>query len=96
MSTKTCGQKGGIMKLVNTKTSRAILEFKEGKPCFYSKFLENEMRQIGIEIPHGLRGSYQGKTHITLDDTEFERAFKEIYYTQYMNPSQFKWQERAF
>ena len=80
------------MRLVNCKTHRAVLEFKEGRPVFFSKFLEHEMRQMGVAIPHGLRGIYQGKTSVTLEDTDFERAFKEIYYVTYMDPKQFKWQ----
>jgi len=80
------------MRLVNLKSRRPIVEFREGKPVFYSKFLEHEMRQIGIAIPHGLRGIYHGKTTVTLEDHEFERAFKEIYYVTYMSPDQFHWQ----
>lgn len=79
------------MRLVNLKTNRPILEFKEGKPVFYSKFFEHEMCEMGIEIPHGLRGTYQGKTTITPYDSDFEKAFREIYYATYMNPDQFKW-----
>ena len=80
------------MRLINKKNQKPIVEFRGTQTIFHSKFLEREMRELGILIPHGLRGSYHGKDCIYLGDTEFQQAFKEIYYLTYMNDSEFKWQ----
>lgn len=79
------------MKLVNTQTSQALVEFHGDKTLIYNKFLENEMRTIGIPVPHGLRGLYKGKDCIRLEDPDFQRAFKEIYYLTAMSPDKFQW-----
>ena len=84
---------GGDMRLVNTKSKQPIVEFTEGEAIFHSKFLEHEMRSMGILIPHGLRGAYHGKDCIYLGEQEFQQAFKEVYYLTYMDATQFKWQE---
>lgn len=49
------------------------------------------MRSIGIPVPHGLRGIYNGKDYIRLEDQEFQKAFKEIYYLTAMNHEMFQW-----
>jgi hypothetical protein len=79
------------MKLINTETSQSLVEFKGEETIFHSKFLENEMRTIGISVPHGLRGVYKGKDCVRLDDPDFQKAFKEIYYLTSMNPEKFHW-----
>jgi hypothetical protein len=55
--------------------------------------LENEMKQIGIPVPHGLRGIYNGKDHIRLNDEDFQKAFQEIYYLTAMDHALFRWFE---
>lgn len=80
-------------KLINTKTAQLLVEFKGKETFIYNKFLEQEMQTMGIPIPHGLRGSYQGKESVYLGDQEFQRAFKEVYYLTAMNPELFHWQE---
>lgn len=82
-----------MKKLVNKKTNQSIVEFADDKIVFYNKFLENEMRSLGILIPHGLRGIYNGKDCIRLEDKEFPQAFREVYYLTAMNPEIFKWSE---
>lgn len=82
-----------MKKLINRHTNQLIVEFERDKTIFYSKFLENEMRSIGILIPHGLRGIYHGKDYVRLDDAEFEQAFREIYYLTTMNPDIFQWSD---
>ena len=59
----------------------------------HNKILEHEMRSIGIPIPHGLRGIYHGKDCVRLEDEEFQKAFREIYYLTVMNPEAFHWSE---
>jgi len=81
------------MKLINTQTAQSLVEFEDDRTIFHSKFLEHEMRTIGIPVPHGLRGIFHGKDCIRLEDEEFQRAFKEIYYLTAMNPETFQWKE---
>lgn len=81
------------MRLVNKNNQQLIVEFKEGKAIFHSKFLEHEMRAMGIVIPHGLRGHYQGRDCIYLGEEQFQEAFKEVYYITCMDSTQFKWQD---
>lgn len=82
-----------MRRLVNRHTNQSIVEFQENKTIFHNKFLENEMRSIGILIPHGLRGIYHGKDCIRLGDKEFQQAFREVYYLTSMNPETFEWLE---
>ncbi|MCH9627833.1 MAG: hypothetical protein S4CHLAM2_14790 [Chlamydiales bacterium] len=81
------------MKLINTKTSQSLVEFEGDRTIFYNKYLEKEMRSIGIPVPHGMRGIYNGKECIRLEDAEFQQAFREIYYLTTMNPETFRWQD---
>lgn len=78
------------MRLIHKQTNQPIVEFKEEEVVFHNKFLEHEMRSIGILIPHGLRGIY-GKDCVRLDDEEFQKAFKEIYFLTTMDPEEFEW-----
>jgi len=80
------------MRLVNKKTNQVVVEFTENSTIFHSKFLENEMKSMGILIPHGLRGIY-GKDCILLGEEHFQRAFKEVYYLTTMDPAHFFWQD---
>lgn len=80
-------------QLLNVHTRQPIIEFEGSKTHIHNKFLEHEMRTLGIPIPHGLRGIYHGKDCILLDDPEFQQAFQEVYYLTSMNPTTFKWSE---
>ena len=80
-----------MKKLVNKKTEQTLVEFEGNKTLIYNKFLEKEMRHIGIPIPHGLRGIYNGKESVRLEDIEFQKAFQEIYYLTAMDHEIFKW-----
>lgn len=82
-----------MKRLVNKATKQPIIEFEGKKTIIHNRFLEHEMRSIGIPIPHGLRGIYHGKDCIRLEDEEFQKAFQEIYYLTAMNPEQFQWSE---
>jgi hypothetical protein len=81
------------MRLINTHTSKSLIEFKGEKTIIHNRYLEQEMRTIGIPVPHGLRGVYHGKDSICLDDEDFQKAFKEIYYLTAMSPEKFHWVE---
>lgn len=80
------------MRLVNKKTGESLLEFKGDKIQFFNRFLEEEMRIVGIPIPPGVRNYFGGKDYIFLDDENFQRAFREIYYLTSFDPKLFQWQ----
>lgn len=80
-------------RLVNVHTNQPLIEFEGDKTVIYNKYLEHEMRELGIPIPHGLRGVYHGKECVRLEDEEFQKAFKEIYYLTTMNRDTFHWSE---
>jgi hypothetical protein len=75
---------GETVKLVNKKTGFVVVEFLEGKAIFHDRFLEPEMRESGIAIPHELKPEFENKDRVLLEDPLFEKAFKEIYYRFYI------------
>lgn len=94
MKKKVKCEEKNMKQLINMQTSLPIVEFLEEKTIIYSKFLENEMRTIGISIPPGLRGVYQGKDNVRLEDQGFQKAFKEIFYLTSMDHGIFQWKEK--
>lgn len=81
------------MRLVNKKTHLPLVEFTGPMTIFHNRFLEHEMRSIGITIPPGLRAFYEGKDIVVLGDAHFQKAFREIYYLTTMDCSLFQWIE---
>jgi len=81
------------VKLINKQTGQPVVEFGKETVLFHNKFLEREMRALGILIPHGMRGIYYGKDCIRLGEEGFDKAFKEIYYITMMDPEIFEWTE---
>lgn len=79
------------MKLINTKTKSPLVEFKKDRTIIYNKYLEQEMKTLGIPIPHGLRGLFHGHDIVFLGDEDFQTAFKEIYYVTTIDPQTFQW-----
>lgn len=82
-----------IMKLINTQTQFVIVEFKNGQPQFYDRFLEKEMQQRGISIPLDQRPAFHGKKTIYLSDPEFQKAFIEIYVPLSIASPIYQWEE---
>jgi hypothetical protein len=82
-----------MKRLINIQTNQPVVEFQGSETIFHSKFLENEMREMGIPIPHGLRSYFQGQDCIYLGDNNFQRAFKEVYYLTIMDHNIFQWKE---
>jgi len=80
------------MRLINSKTKVPLVEFHGKRTVFHSKFLEKEMKTLGIPVPHGLRGIFHGKDNVFLGEEEFQLAFKEIYYLTQMDPTLFHWE----
>ena len=79
------------MKLINTKTGYIVVEFQQGKVHFNDRFLEAEMKETGIFIPPSHTSEY-GKETIFLEDVQFERAFKEIYYPLCIANLRYRWE----
>lgn len=81
------------MKLINIQTNQPLVEFIGEKTLIHNKFLEEEMRMMGIPIPDGLRGLFEGRDYVHLYEEKFQEAFKEIYYATFMDARLFKWIE---
>ena len=79
------------MNLVSVTTNQTLVEFHDHKPIFHNKYLEKEMKEIGIVIPDFLRGDFQGRAVIKLDDDLFNRAFKDVFYPLHMDSSKYQW-----
>lgn len=80
------------MKLVNTKTGFVLLElFQNGKTLFHDRFLEAEMKETGIFIPHPFLSEY-GKEVIFFGEELFEKAFVEVYYPLCIANALYQWE----
>ena len=80
-------------KLVNTETHEIYAEFsEESSPYFHDKDLAIEFSRFGIAIPQDYRNEFDGKKIIYIEDEEFARAFKEIFYEYHLNHRKFQWE----
>lgn len=84
---------GDPMKLVNKDTKGVVVEFTDSKIIFHDRFLEAEMSENGITVPTALQKEYGNKEIVFVEDSEFLKAFKEIYYPSSMNPNVFQWED---
>ena len=63
---------------------------------FFSKVIEDTMRQTGVMIPNIERERYRGKTQVVLGDPEFYKAFTSIYLkNHYTDKDIYRWCVRA-
>lgn len=69
-----------VSQLVNANTGFVVVEFEDGIAHFHDPFLEAEMKEIGISIPFGRKGEFEGKEIVYLGDILFEKAFIDVYY----------------
>lgn len=82
------------MKLVNIQTGYTVVEFlDDGTVQFNDRFLEAEMKELGILIPPSLSESFEGKEFVYFGDPLFKRAFKEVYYPYSISTSIYKWEK---
>lgn len=79
------------MKLFNTKTHFVVMEFKDHLPIFYDRFLEVEMKDLGITIHPILRKEFKGKEKVYPTDSLFKKAFLEIYYPMHLASPDYQW-----
>jgi hypothetical protein len=81
------------MKLINIKSKFVVAEYKGETTIIHDRILEKEMRMRGIIIPSILQPEYGGKAVVRLNEKEFQKAFKELYFTQVFNPKNYHWEE---
>lgn len=82
------------MKLINTNTGKPLVTIgKEGTVQFHHSVLADEIELLGVSIPVYLRSQFDNKTNVYLDDPDFARAFREVYYTHNIDRDLFKWEE---
>lgn len=79
------------MKLIDPKTGFVVVEFNKTKTIFHNRFLHQEMKNHGIDIPSYLSKEYNNQTRVRLGDKLFRKAFKEVYYPSTMNS--YIWEE---
>jgi hypothetical protein len=69
------------MKLVNTHTGNPLVTIEKGTVQFHHSMLADEMELFGVTIPVYLRPQFNNKPRVYPDDPDFERAFRDVYYT---------------
>ena len=79
------------MKLINSKSGFVLVEFKNGAPLFHDRFLEAEMKDRGIAIPLNRRAEYKDKESIYPGDSQFQKAFTEIYVPLVLASNRYQW-----
>src|SRR6266404_5245436 len=86
---------GKPMQLVNVQSGFIVVEYKGEKTIFHDPFLEDSMRKQGIIIPPAFRKDFSDKSIIRLNDVNFQKAFKEIYYPLSFNQQTFQWKDSS-
>ncbi len=82
------------MKLIDSENNSVYIEFDDGKsPYFADAFLEKEMQLYGIEIPPKYREEFDGKQIVMLEDDDFPRAFRDVYYLYHVDRNVFRWED---
>jgi len=81
------------LSLINQETGRIIVTFKDGKPHFQNRLLEEEMSVIGIQIPFLLAPEFDDRSVIYLHDPLFEKAFLEVYCPTFLSDTIYQWQK---
>lgn len=81
------------MRLIHNASKKPLVEFLGKKTVFHNKYLEDQMRLLGVSIPPGLRSHFEGKDFVYLRDPTFQKAFREVYYLTSMDSQEFTWEE---
>ena len=79
------------MRLVNTKTQFVVVEFIGRQTIFHDIYLEKVMRESGVQIPHFMKKMFDNQSTVKLGDTDFQKAFKEVYYPFTMDQIKHIW-----
>lgn len=81
------------MKLINNKSGYVVAEYQGEKTVIHDRILEKEMTIRGVIISPALRSEYGGKATVHPNEREFQKAFKELYFTRVFNPKNYHWEE---
>lgn len=69
------------MKIIDKSTHAEFMHIHSGELAqFANKYIQQGFAEHGIVIPPGLREQYAGKNTVYLEDPEFEKAFRKLYY----------------
>lgn len=82
------------MKLVHVASGFVVVEFRDEKTTFYDPLIEAEIEERGILVPPFMRSQFSGKDVVLLEDSDFPRAFKEIYYPFTLDEKAYQWKKR--
>jgi hypothetical protein len=82
-----------MIVLFNTVRNLEVLTIndKNQEVTIHDKMLKNLMEKKGIDIPAFLQASYNNQSKVKLGDSNFIKAFKEIYWENNMNHNIYKW-----
>ena len=81
------------MQLIHKKTGFVVAEENRTALAIKDPFLLKDLQISGISIPSALRGQYEGKANIKMDDPLFPKAFKEVYLKLQMKEGMYEWKE---
>ena len=81
------------MKLVHLQSGFIVAQFRGENTAIYDRVLEKVMAIRGVPIPTALRTEYGGKSVVRLHEKEFQKAFKELYFSQSFNPQNYHWEK---
>lgn len=73
-----------------------VVEFQDDQVVFHDRFLEAEMKNHGVTIPPAMRDLFHGKSVVQMNDKDFPRAFKEVYYPLSIDTSVYEWDEEEY
>jgi len=74
------------MKVVKTADQSEFMHTQPGEPAvFANPYIQKGFENSGIAIPPGLVPDYNGKQFVYLEDPEFEKAFRELYFALEMD-----------
>lgn len=83
------------MKLINLRLKFVVADYQGEKTLIHDRILLKEMTFRGVTIPYALRDEYGGKSAVRIGDKEFQKAFKELYFSQVFNPQNYRWVESS-
>jgi hypothetical protein len=79
------------MKIINLKDNTEFMSVKRGETAkFANPYIQKGFEEFGIIIPPALVKDYSGKERVYLDDPEFEKAFRELYFAFEMDPGEYQ------
>ena len=78
------------MQLIHLPSNRIWIEFTEEETLIHDPFFKRVFKEEGILIPVAMRDEFNGQSEVFLDDPDFQKAFKMIYYPMNLNPKLFE------